>query len=67
MEFLLVFGLILLLITVCVRPHLQWNIDENACNMKQERKAVKTNRMAWYGMLTAGIILILIYVISVLI
>jgi hypothetical protein len=67
MEFLIVFGGIILLIALVARQFIQWEIDPNACNMEQEEKMVKTNRRAFYGMVIGGSLLILIGLISVLI
>lgn len=60
MEFLIVFGGIILLIALVARQFIQWEIDPNACNMEQEKKMVKTNRRAFYGMIIGGPILIIL-------
>lgn len=67
MEFLIVFGGIILLIALVARQLIQWDIDPNACNMEAEEKMVKTNRYSFYGMVIGGSLLILIGLISVLI
>lgn len=58
MEFLLVFGGILLIMACILRPHLQWEVEENPCNLENEIKVVKTNRRTWWGMVIIGSILI---------
>ena len=67
MEFLMVFGGILVMIAIIARQLIQWDIDPNACNMEAEDKMVKTNRRAFYGMLIGGSILILIGLIDIII
>lgn len=66
MEFLIVFGGILLLIGLAVRPHIQWEVDPNACNLENDKKVVRTNRRAFYGCVFGGSILILIGIIGTL-
>ena len=66
MEFLIVFGGIMVLIALGVRPHLQWEIEENTCNLEKEKKTVKTNKITFYSLVIGGPILILIGVLGVI-
>ena len=59
MEFFLIFGVILLAMAFIMRPYLQWNADENPCNLEEEIKVVKTNRRTWWGMVIVGSIFVL--------
>lgn len=66
MEFLIVFGGILTLIALIARQFAQWKVDPNACNMKQEIKNIKMNRIVYRVLIIGGPIMMLIGIISLL-
>ena len=66
MDFLIVFGGILTLIALVARQFAQWEIDPNACNVEQEIKDVKTNKIVYRILIIGGPIMMVIGIISLL-
>jgi hypothetical protein len=64
MEFLIVFGGILTLIALTARQFIQWEVDPNACNMEQEIKNVKMNRIVYRALIIGGPIMMAIGILS---
>ena len=60
MEFLIVFGAIILFIGLVARMYIQWEVDPNACNLENDKKVVRTNRRAFYGCVFGGLLMIII-------
>ena len=59
MEFFLIFGIFLIAMACIIRSKLQWEVDENPCNLENEIKVVKTNRRAWWGLIIGGSVMVI--------
>ena len=66
MEFLIIFGGILSMIGICIRPHIQWDVDPNACNLENEYKVVKANRRGFYTLIIGGPTLIILGILGMI-
>jgi hypothetical protein len=63
MEFLIVFGLILIIIAMVVRFTTSFKVNENSTCPSNDAKLAKENKINFYVFLIGGIILILIGII----
>lgn len=61
MQFLLLFSILLLCIALFIGPRLQWKISINPCNIEEEKKNIRHNKIGYYGCGILGIIGILVY------
>lgn len=67
MGFLIVFGLILIIMVLAIRKSLKWEVDENSCNVVEEEKEVKSNKLMYNIMLYGGIAMCIIGLIGIIV
>ena len=67
MGFLIVFGLILIIMVLAIRKSLKWEVDENSCNVAEEEKEVKNNKLMYNIMLYGVIAMCLIRLIGIIV
>ena len=67
MEFLIVFGFILIVMVLIVKNHLKWEVDENSCNIQEEEKAVKNNKLMCKIFTYIGIALMIVGIVGIII
>lgn len=67
MGFLIVFGLILIIMVLAIRKSLKWEVDENSCNVAEEEKEVKNNKLMYNIMLYGGIAMCIIGLIGIIV
>lgn len=67
MGFLIVFGLILIIMVLTIRKSLKWEVDENSCNVVEEEKEVKNNKLMYNIMLYGGIAMCIIGLIGIIV
>lgn len=67
MGFLIVFGLIFIIMVLAIRKSLKWEVDENSCNVVEEEKEVKNNKLMYNIMLYGGIAMCIIGLIGIIV
>lgn len=64
MEVLSIIGVLLIIWSLFIRAKLQWTVNKNACNFKEEKRNVLMNKIFFIVIISIGIIMTLVGIIN---
>lgn len=66
MDALIVFGTIMFIMAIFLRKQLKWEVDLDSCNIEQEKKDVKLNKIWWNILFWVGGAMVLVVIIGII-